>query len=292
MRATVIVDNTALYDGPLRAEHGYAILIEADGKKVLFDTGSSDLVVRNSGRLGIDLFDLDAIVLSHGHSDHTGGLYHLLRLYIEAAMEGTAHRLPRLVGHPLCLRPRPRPPLADIGPLLDEEVVRRVLPVEFTTGPLPLTPNLVCLGEIERRFPFEAFDPGARRIVMPGGRVEPDGLIDDTSLAYRSPAGLVVVTGCAHAGICNTVEYARRCCGEERVADIIGGLHLREDGEQLRGTCDYLRGLSLSALHACHCTSLLAKVALARVAPLAETGVGLRLEYPDRHSETGAPFSG
>ncbi|HOV68503.1 MAG TPA: MBL fold metallo-hydrolase, partial [Methanoregulaceae archaeon] len=118
MRATVIVDNTALYDGPLRAEHGYAILIEADGKRVLFDTGSSDLVVRNSERLGIDLFDLDAIVLSHGHSDHTGGLYHLLRLYIEAAMEGTAHRLPRLVGHPLCLRPRPRPPLADIGPLL------------------------------------------------------------------------------------------------------------------------------------------------------------------------------
>lgn len=206
-------------------------------------------------------------------------------------MEGTAHRLPRLVGHPLCLQPRPKPPLADIGPLLDEETVRRVLPVEFTAGPLFLTPNLVYLGEIERRFPFEAFDPGARRIVMPGGRVEPDRLLDDTSLAYRSSEGLVVVTGCAHAGICNTIEYARRCCGEERVVDVIGGLHLREDGEKLQGTCAYLQGLFLPTLHACHCTSLLAKVALARAAPLAETGAGLQLEYADRHLDPGAPPS-
>ncbi len=289
MKATVIVDNTALYDGPLRAEHGFAIFIEAEGQKILFDTGYSDLVVRNAERLDIDLLDLDAIVLSHGHNDHTGGLYHLLRLFVEAAMEGTAHRFPRLVGHPLCLQRRPKPPIADIGPLLDEAAVRRILPVEFSADPIFLTPNLVFLGEIERRFPFEAFDPGTRRIVMPGGRIEPDRLQDDTSLAYRSSEGLVVVTGCAHAGICNTIEHARRCFGEERVVDVIGGLHLREDGEKLRGTCAYLQGLSLSALHACHCTSLLAKVALARAAPLAETGVGQQLEYADRHAGERSP---
>ena len=289
MKATVIVDNTALYDGPLHAEHGFAVFIEAEGKKVLFDTGYSDLVVRNAERLGIDLLDLDAIVLSHGHNDHTGGLYHLLRLFVEASMEGTAHRLPRLVGHPLCLQRRPKPPIADIGPLLDEAAVRRILPVEFSASPIFLTPNLVFLGEIERRFPFEAFDPGTRRIVMPGGRIEPDRLLDDTSLAYRSSEGLVVMTGCAHSGICNTIEHARRCSGQERVVDVIGGLHLREDGEKLQGTCAYLQGLSLAALHACHCTSLLAKVALARAAPLAETGSGLQLEYGDRHAGERSP---
>ncbi|PKL57658.1 MAG: MBL fold metallo-hydrolase, partial [Methanomicrobiales archaeon HGW-Methanomicrobiales-5] len=91
-----------------------------------------------------------------------------------------------------------------------------------------------------------------------------------------------VIAGCAHAGICNTVEHAKRVCGESRVLDIVGGLHLRGAGPQLEGTLAYLKNQNLPALHACHCTALAAKVALAQVAPLQETGVGLRLEYGDR----------
>jgi 7,8-dihydropterin-6-yl-methyl-4-(beta-D-ribofuranosyl)aminobenzene 5'-phosphate synthase len=117
---------------------------------------------------------------------------------------------------------------------------------------------------------------------MPDGSVQEDQLIDDTSLAYRSREGLVIITGCAHAGICNTVEYAKKVSGENRVLDIIGGLHLRTGGAQLEGTLAYLKEQELTALHACHCTALPAKVALARVVPLQETGVGLRLEYGDR----------
>ncbi len=282
MRATVLVDNCALFDRPYLAEHGFAMYIEAEGTKVLFDTGYSDAVARNAAGLKIDLLDLDYIVLSHGHNDHTWGLHHLLRLFSDAIMDGTAHRLPRLVAHPHCFYPRPKPLFPDIGAVLAADEVGRFMPLELTSRPVQLTPNLFFLGEIERTLSFEAFDPGPRRIVMPDGRVQADSLVDDTALAFRGTDGLAVITGCAHSGVCNTVEHARRVCGEERVADIVGGLHLREAGSRLDGTCDYLRGLGLDALHACHCTSLLAKVALAGAAPLRETGVGLRLEYGDR----------
>ncbi len=282
MRATILVDNTALFDSVLTAEHGFSMYIEAEGRRVLFDTGYSDAIIRNAQRLKVDLLDLDYIVLSHGHNDHTGGLYHLIRLFIEAIMEGTAHRLPRLVAHPHCFFPRPKPPLPDIGAVLTADEVQRVMPLDLTAAPLQLSPNLFFLGEVERTLPFEAFEPGSRRIVQPGGEEQADYLLDDTSLAYRSSEGLVIMAGCAHAGVCNTVEHARRCCGEERIADIVGGLHLLDEGAQLRGTCEYLQGLRPSALHACHCTSLLAKVALARAAPLRETGTGLRLSFGDR----------
>ncbi len=281
MRATILVDNTALFDSALTGEHGFSIYIEAEGNRVLFDTGFSDAVVRNAAKMQIDLLDLDCIVLSHGHNDHTGGLWHLLRFLHEAIAEGTAYRLPRVVAHPHCFYPRPKPPLPDIGAVLSVDGVRRFMPLELTASPVHLSPNLFFLGEIERKVPFEAFSPGPRRIVLPDGTEQADLLFDDSALAYRGRDGLVIVTGCAHSGICNTVEHARRVCGENRVADIVGGLHLLRDGDQLRGTCDYLQGLSLSALHACHCTSLAAKVALATAAPLRETGTGLRLEYDD-----------
>jgi 7,8-dihydropterin-6-yl-methyl-4-(beta-D-ribofuranosyl)aminobenzene 5'-phosphate synthase len=160
--------------------------------------------------------------------------------------------------------------------------VQRTLPLELSAAPVSLTPNLFFLGEIERKFPFERSMPGPRRIVMPDGDVLEDQILDDTSLAFRSRDGLVVITGCAHAGICNTVEYAKKVCGERRVHDIVGGLHLRAAGPRLDGTLAYLKVLSPAALHACHCTSLAAKVALAQAAPSPETGVGLRLEYADR----------
>lgn len=279
MKITIVVDNTALFDRMFVAEHGFSAYIEAEGKRILFDTGYSDAVVKNAQMMQIDLLDLDYIVLSHGHFDHTGGLWHIIHRFMEAAIENTSYRLPRLIAHPCCFLPRPKSPLTDIGSILTADEVQRVMPLELSAGPVSLTPNLFFLGEIERKFPFERFLPGPRRIVMPDGSVQEDRILDDTSLAFRSRDGLVIITGCAHAGICNTVEYARKVCGESRVYDIIGGLHLRSAGPQLDGTLEYLKDLQPSSLHACHCTSLAAKIALAQVASLQETGVGLRLEH-------------
>jgi len=282
MKITILVDNTALFDRMFVAEHGFSAYIEAEGQRILFDTGYSGAFLQNAEKMKIDLLDLDYIVLSHGHFDHTGGLWHLIHRFMEAAIEDTPHRLPRLIAHPRCFLPRPKPPLADIGAVLTADEVQRFMPLELSTKPVSLTPNLFFLGEIERRCSFEGADPGPRRIVMPDGCMQEDRILDDTSLAFRGKNGLVVITGCAHAGICNTVEYAKKVCGENRVQDIIGGFHLRTAGPQLIGTLAYLKDLNPAALHACHCTSLAAKVALAQVASLQETGVGLRLEYADR----------
>lgn len=282
MKITILVDNTALFDRMFVAEHGFSAYIEAEGKRVLFDTGYSGAFLQNAEKMGIDLFDLDYIILSHGHFDHTGGLWYLLRRFMEAAIDEMPCRLPRIIAHPRCFLPRPKPPLPDIGSVLSADAVQRLIPLELSKAPVILTPNLIFLGEIERKFPFEETEPGPRGVVLPDGNVQEDRILDDTSLAFRGREGLVVITGCAHAGICNTIEYAKKVCGEGRVLDIIGGLHLRAAGTQLDETLAYLKDLTPSALHACHCTSLAARVALAEVASLHETGVGLRLEYLDR----------
>jgi 7,8-dihydropterin-6-yl-methyl-4-(beta-D-ribofuranosyl)aminobenzene 5'-phosphate synthase len=195
MKITILVDNTALFDRFFTAEHGFSAYIEAEGCRVLFDTGCSDAVLNNAQKMKIDLLDLDYIVLSHGHLDHTGGLYHLIRLFSEAMLEDTACHLPKLIAHPRCFYPRPKPPLPDIGAVLTGDEVQRIMPLDLSKDPVNLTPDLFFLGEIERKFSFEKTLPGPRRIVMPDGSVQEDQLIDDTSLAYRSRDGLVIITG-------------------------------------------------------------------------------------------------
>lgn len=280
LNLTVLVDNNTLIDRYFHGEPGLSFLVEADGKRFLFDTGYSDLFLRNAGRMGIGLLNLDFVVFSHGHLDHTGGFPHLLRHFIEASIERVPHSRPELIAHPYAWYPRPKPPLPNTGSLVTEEEVTRHLPVRTTRTPLWLTRDLVFLGEIPRTLPFEETDPGPRRIVFPDGHSEPDRIIDDSALAYRSKGGLVIITGCSHAGIGNITTYARQVCGEKRVVDIIGGLHLTNaTREKIEGTCACLAGLELDALHCCHCTSLPATIALAGCCPVRETGVGLTLSW-------------
>ena len=141
-----------------------------------------------------------------------------------------------------------------------------------------LTDRVVLLGEIVRSNGFEA--KKALGKIMEKGAEKHDFLLDDSALAYKSPGGLVIITGCSHAGICNIVEQAREVCGEDRVVDIVGGLHLLDPSAvQLQGTLDYLQALRPGSMHAGHCKDLRSKIALSRVVELKEVGVGLTLEY-------------
>jgi len=163
---------------------------------------------------------------------------------------------------------------------VNEGVAGQRFPLGLSAKPVWITDDLVFLGEIPRRFPFEQGDLEKRTVQSPGGSIEPDTLSDDTALAFRSEGGLVIITGCSHAGICNITEYAREVCGERRVADIIGGLHLLVPApKRLAKTGKYLNRLHLDALHACHCTSLPAKLALSEYCPVQETGAGMKLEW-------------
>ena len=272
---TVLVDNTAIRDRDLCSEAGLSFLLETDGKKILFDTGLSGLFLTNAEKMGISLRDLDCLILSHGHIDHTGGLATLARHLSVALPEGGQSRIPRLIAHPRCFWQKEKDHRKN-GSEMCEGEARQYFPADLSAEPVWITDNLVFLGEIPRRFAFEKGEPAKRIMHNPDGTIEPDYLLDDTALAFRSADGLVIITGCSHAGICNITEYAREVCGERKVAGIIGGLHLSlPDTKQLAKTGKYLNRLHIRALHACHCTLAPARLALADYCPVPEVGVGM-----------------
>lgn len=177
--------------------------------------------------------------------------------------------MPNLIAHPRCFWQKEKDGRKNGSPVNEGEV-KRLFPTNLSEKPFWITDDLVFLGEIPRRFVFEQGDPGTRIVYLP----------DDTALAFRSAEGLVIITGCSHAGICNITEYAREVCGEKKVRDIIGGLHLLSpEPKRFLKTGKYLNRLHLNALHACHCTSIPAKLALADDCPMQEVGVGMKIEW-------------
>jgi 7,8-dihydropterin-6-yl-methyl-4-(beta-D-ribofuranosyl)aminobenzene 5'-phosphate synthase len=279
MKLTVLLDNNTLIDRYFLGEPGVSYFLQDGDRNVLFDVGYSDAFIRNAHRMAdVDLLDVDSLVLSHGHLDHTWGLVPLLQLYTEAVVEERRHKKPEFVAHPAVFQTKALGGLSEIGSIVPQEKLSGFFDLRLSRDPVWLTERLVFLGEIERTNDFEAKDAIGK--VIYGRLEEDDYLIDDSALAYKSPQGLVIVTGCSHAGICNIVEQAKRVCEDERVVDVVGGFHLLDPSEeQLQGTLDYMRDLQPGALHACHCTDLASKIALAGVANLKELGVGTVLEY-------------
>lgn len=278
MELTVLVDNNTLIDCYLLAEPGLSLYLRDGDKQVLFDCGYSDVLRRNAASLGLDLAGLDQVVLSHGHNDHTWGLSPLMACLAERAASDGRPRRPRLVAHPKALTPRRLEHGEPIGSLLCPDALAQCFDLVLSREPVPVTDRLLFLGEIPRLFPFENSVPIGERLESDGP--VPDDLPDDSALVYRGDDGLVVLTGCSHAGICNIVEHARRATGQRRVAAVVGGLHLRQpDPARFEATADYFRRIGLAALYPGHCTSLAAKIALSRTLPVYEVGSGLRLSF-------------
>ena len=274
MKLTVLVDNTATIDRYFLAEPALSLFIEDGDVRVLFDCGYSDIFLKNAAKMGIDLLDLDHLVFSHGHADHTWGVEPLLRAFSVAEIEGQPHRRPWVTAHPDLFDTRLEVGMGEIGSLVSAEKLGAHFSMALSKEPVQLTERLWFLGEIPRENDFEVPTPVGTR----GGG--PDWVMDDTALAWKGKEGLVVITGCSHAGICNIVAHAKKVCGEERIQDIVGGFHLLSPPpRQLEETLGVIKKLDLLALHACHCTDFFSRKALADVAPQQEVGVGLVLNY-------------
>lgn len=278
MKLTVLVDNNTLIDHYLIGEPAVSYFIEADGKRILYDVGYSDAFIKNAQKLQIDLFNIDYLVISHGHLDHIWGLDALLRMYSEASIEGREVSKPTLVIHPKTLNFRPRTWRGGSGSLISAERLSQYFTIQLIEEPLWLTDNLVCLPNIPKSNDFE--------LKMPFSKVRVDGhdiddyMEDEIAVAYKSQGGLVVSNPCSHRGICNTIEYAKNVCEETRIADVVCGFHLQNpDVEVLEGTVQYFAENLPVTLHPCHCTDLRSKVALSKVASLQEVGSGLTLKY-------------
>lgn len=280
MRLTVLVDNNTMIDRYFTGEPALSFLVEEKRTKVLFDVGYSDAFLKNAAAMDISLLDVDYIVLSHGHLDHTWGLDPLIKRYTEAAIEKIPFKQPLLVTHPLTFKTKQKEDLREIGSLISEKKLAHHFDMKFTKTPFWLTEKLVFLGEIERKNDFEARKSLGKIVIDQSKAGEDDYITEDSALVYKSPQGLVVITGCSHSGICNIVEYAKKVCNDGRIIDIIGGFHLLNPSKEvLAKTLDHMKKVNPQEVHACHCTDLPSKVALAGVVCLKEVAVGLKLEY-------------
>ncbi|HDH10195.1 MAG TPA: MBL fold metallo-hydrolase [Chloroflexi bacterium] len=273
-RITCLVDNTAQLSSRFWAEHGLSFLVEARNAKVLFDTGQSGAVLaHNLALLGEDLQDLSAIVLSHGHYDHTGGLAEALSL--AKGVEVIAHpdvfreRFSRRDGELKSIGlPFPRPEIEARARLRLEREAIEVVPGVMTTGQIP------------RGFGPETREP--RHVVREEGKLVPDPFYDDQALVLRTERGLVVVLGCCHAGLINTLERVRSIFGG-KIHAILGGTHLaRADDACLTQAIAAVKDeYEVEQLYLGHCTGMRGFLAFAqalgeRVKPCP---AGLRLEF-------------
>lgn len=260
-RITVLCDNSV---GPLSGtlgEHGFSALIEpANGEPVLFDTGQGLSLLHNARRMNKDLAKVRKVVISHGHYDHTGGLPPLL------AECGSKH----IYAHPGVFMARHR--IKDTGecyPIgmsgsrreLETAGAEFDLSKEFRT----ITAGVHLTGEVPRVNGFETGDQG---LYTDCTGQELDTTPDDQSLVLETDKGLVIILGCCHAGLINTLEHIAYLTGRRDVYAVIGGTHLGFCGqEQLGSTISALKKWGVSKLAASHCTGFAASARLSREMP-------------------------
>lgn len=278
MKIIILTDNNVLQSKNFLGEHGLSFYIEADGKKILFDTGYSDVFLNNACKMGINLLDLDYIVLSHGHYDHTWGLSYYLTFYLSALKQGQQVKKPIILTQPDTFNEKYDIKSGEISSLISKEKLEKNLELKLTKEPFWITENLVFLGEIPRINNFEGKESIGK--VLKNGNFEDDYIFEDSALVYKSDSGLAIITGCSHSGICNIIEYSMNICSESKIADIIGGFHLvNPPQERVFRTADYLSKLGAKGIYPCHCTDFRSKITLSKYVRLEAAGVGLILEY-------------
>ena len=245
-------------------EWGYAALIEADGHALLFDTGARpDTVLTNAAELGIDLSNVETVLLTHNHWDHTGGLTTLRRELrpgndkaVRTAHVGAGIFLPRHLDEAAAGKMPPIPPEL----LIDVREVRKTyesLGGRFVVHDerYELHPGVWITGPIPRMHPEKNWTP-FMRIEQEGELVE-DTIPEDQALVINTPRGLVIVSGCGHAGIVNTMEYARRITGQESVHAVLGGFHLiSASDQQIAWTGNKMHEFGVQHVQGAHCTGI------------------------------------
>jgi len=260
IKLSCIVENCAMRGSALWGEHGTAFLVESSAGSLLFDTGQSGTVLlHNAEVMGLQLDQVDALALSHAHYDHTGGLSHFL-----------AHCQP---GLPLFASPdlfRPRfsrrgAETTSIGLALTQESIARQAALRLSAEPVEIFPGVWTTGEIRHRTETEG--RSSQHGVFVAGEWQPDPYQDDLSLVIDAPQGLVLVCGCCHAGLLNTLAQVRRIFGM-KIAALIGGTHLvSASSKDIGGAIDQLKTLDqdgMLQLYLNHCTGEQAFLAMAQ----------------------------
>ncbi len=245
------------------AEHGLSYLIEIDGEKILFDTGHSDVFLKNALKLGFDIeSQVEQVVLSHGHWDHGNGLIHLENK--------------KLLTHPGAFVKRySKRDHSYNGLNLSKVELESRFRLTTSSVPVKITPGLWYLGEIPRKNDFENQSTSFELEDF-----SDDFLPDDSALAAVENNELVIISGCSHSGICNICEYAKEVTGISKIKAVMGGLHLKEQNDQTLRTIDYFAQNKVETIIPSHCTDLPALSAFfdAFKIPSVKTGMSFTFE--------------
>lgn len=270
MKVIVLVDNSAKRDSHLLAEHGLSLHIECDNLRLIFDTGDTDIYLKNAEKMGIDLSEVDFIALSHNHYDHVGGVKYF----------PLQNRRVKLVAQEHAFYPR----ATYCNDLSRPDIIERFDVLTVDSDPFDLSENLVFLGSIPCFNNFEK-RKNFGKVILPSGKYTDDFCKDDSALMYKSSEGIVVITGCSHSGMCNIIQYAiilaKKKWGMSKVKTIVGGLHLiNSDSDLLVNITDFLKNNEISEIYPCHCTDLKTKISLTKAGfRVNEVSAGMVLSF-------------
>lgn len=273
IRITVLVENSVHRPG-LVAEHGLSFHIQCGERSLLFDAGQTDLAVINAETLRLPLDRVEAIVLSHGHYDHTGGVPAMLEVVPEA----------RVYLHPAAFEKKFSQSSGQSLPIgmsdcVSNAIRRRAVGFIETLGRNEVMEGVFVTGEIPRTTSYE--DPGGAFFLDRGGTCR-DPLLDDQALVIDLGRSVVLLLGCAHSGVANTLDHVWHLTGGKPVNALIGGLHLGSASEErMLRTIARLRDTQLEILAPAHCTGSAATAGLWQAFPdiCRPTGVGTVFEF-------------
>lgn len=257
IKITTLSENTS---AGVLAEWGLSMFIEANGKKILFDTGGGFSAVYNANLMGVDLTAAECIVISHGHYDHTGGLREVLmrmrkKIDIYAHPDIWARKYGRMESGPERY----------VGiPFVREGLEVMGASFQLADKPIKLSENIMTTGEIPMVNDYEIIEKYL--MVKENGELKHDSLKDDLALIINTDYGLVVILGCAHRGIVNTLQHARKISGKDLIYAAIGGTHLvHASRERQEKTAAALQEMGVQYLGVSHCTGFKASAYLAQV---------------------------
>jgi 7,8-dihydropterin-6-yl-methyl-4-(beta-D-ribofuranosyl)aminobenzene 5'-phosphate synthase len=229
---------------------GFSAMIEVDGERILFDAGSREnTVVQNAKELNINLDNLDNIYLSHNHKDHTGGLITLKKEYPNSFKN--AH-----VGEGIFYS-RPNPD-GDGNYILSNKYTLENLGIKFIThkNPTQLVPGVWTTGQVPRKYDEKNWSGVSKMIDSEGNTVE-DIIPEDQSLFFDTENGIVLISGCGHAGLANTLDYVQKIIPGRPIYKIIGGFHLLKlSNDKLEWTAGKMREAGVKYFVGAHCTGL------------------------------------
>ncbi len=250
-RLTILCENSVGVPFDVIGEHGFACFVETGQGNYLFDTGQGYGIVQNSLALKKDLRSIEAVMISHGHYDHTGGLPAVLKQKGPVDVYGHKEMFARRIW-------TKDDKIRDIGIPFRRGYLES-LGARFKLGTelVEVGTGVYLTGEVPRKSAFEKGDSNMAMITDDGQRIQPDPLRDDLSLLVDTGKGLVVVLGCAHAGMINILNYAMEQLGKERIFAVIGGTHLGFSSDrQFEETLKFIDEYNIEHIGVSHCTGL------------------------------------